>query len=96
MEQPAVVVDVRPVGEATAGDEDLGPELDVLEGAAQGLDVELEDDAVPALLDRVLHQEAAVVVGEVVLHARQLPLDRRQQGRLLLLLLDRPLPLLAV
>lgn len=96
MEQPAVVVDVRPRGEARTRDEDLGPELDVFEGAAERLDVELDDDAVSPLLNCVLNQEAAVVVGEVVLHAGEFSLNRGQEGGLLFLFLDGPPPLPAI
>lgn len=78
MEEPAIVVDVWPVGEARARDEDLRPEFDVLKGSAEGLDVELNDDAVSALLNGVLNEETAVVVREVVLHTRQFPLNRGQ------------------
>lgn len=96
MEQPAVVVDVRPGGEARAGHEYLGPELDVFEGAAERLDVELDDDAVTALLNGVLDQEAAVVVGDVILYSCKFALDRGQNARLFLLFLEDPFPLLAI
>ncbi len=91
MKKSAIVIDAWPFSEVRVGNEDFGFEFDGLEGAGEWLNVELDDEAVSALLDDVMDVEPAVVVREVVGELAELRLNPQEKCRFPLLTLHSSL-----